>query len=108
MLEILDVVLGFGGGLLLSWLLHRNIPTPKPELIKEVQTITRVISPEPNREPNASGSDRVYVRFEFNDGRVDVRKFKATDLDLSLEWKGRRFEAGEWTPDGHIYREVVS
>lgn len=100
LLQIIDVIIGFGGGLLVSRFFHK--PSPQETLTSSppvLSPITPTVGP---------GPDRVYVRFNFADGRIEVRKFKATDLDLTLSWKDRLFEAGEWTPDGHIYREVVA
>lgn len=53
------------------------------------------------------GDDKVYVRFHYLDKRVEVKKFRPTDLDPVVEWKGRLFEVGEWTGDGQVYREMV-
>lgn len=98
-IDLLNILFGLLGGTGLSWFLHRNKPTTNAPTVKPVLDGLSTVS--------GQGSDKVYVRFHYIDGRIEVKKFKASDLDLSVVWKGRTFEAGEWTPDGHIYREVV-
>lgn len=56
----------------------------------------------------STGPDTVYARFHYYDGRVEVKKFKATDLAMQMEWKNRLFEAEKWTPDGQVYKEVLN
>ena len=88
--------LGFGLGFHLRRPV-KSLPSHNPVLLPDS------VFPSPGPSP-----DKVYVRFEFGDGRVEVKKFKATDLDLEVIWRGRKFAAGAWTPDGHVYTEVVS
>jgi hypothetical protein len=61
----------------------------------------------PSVSPGRS-SGGVYVRFTRQDGSVEVKKIAAKDLLPYLNWKGCAYQAGEKTPDGHIYNEVVS
>jgi hypothetical protein len=63
---------------------------------------------DPATVPHRGTAEEAYVRFHFADGRVEVRKIPSGQFDMYLEWKGRRFQAGTWTPDGHVYNEVIS
>jgi len=54
---------------------------------------------------SADGPDRDYVRFTYTDGRVEVRKINVSEFAPVLDWRGRRFRADKWTPDGHVYLE---
>lgn len=107
---IIDGLIGLGGLIIgrLSHFLHK----PKKQVFSEVQKASEktLSSPIQSSVPHSYPShtkDKCYVRFHFRDGRVDVRPFYSTDLDLTMEWKGRKFEAVEWTPDGQIYKEVT-
>lgn len=54
--------------------------------------------------PHSQDTD--YVRFHYRDGRVRVKKFPVREIYDLMIYEGRRFKPQEWTPDGHIYREV--
>ena len=74
----------------------KTTPLPLPSLQPKLIPVVTGIGPE-----------KVYIRFHFNDGRIEVKKFLATALSLQLNYRDRLFEAGSWTEDGHIYNEVV-
>ena len=99
---LLDILLSTGCGLLGglgSGYLRTFFAPPSPS--KLPYTIS---SPIPVTGP---GIDKVYVRFHFLDGSVEVKKFFSKDMELELLWRGRKFGAGQWTEDGHIYNEVT-
>lgn len=73
----------------------------RPLIRTEVHFRDRAVVP-------ANGPEAAYVRFHFADGTVNVKKFKARDITPVMEWKGRTFAASEWTPDGHVFNEVVA
>lgn len=92
----MDLLVGFGifsVGVSVGWFVRGLVVHPV--------VITKTAVPTP-------GPDGCYARFHFADARVEVRKFRATDLNPTMEWRGRQFQAGEWTADGQVYHEVLS
>ena len=90
---LLDALL-FASGLLLGYVTG-TIWTVPVEVTK-IKTILQ-----------ANGPDGIYVRLTYADGQVTVRKINKIDLDPEITYRGRTFAAGEWTPDGHVYNEVL-
>jgi UDP-2,3-diacylglucosamine pyrophosphatase LpxH len=92
---LVDVALFLlGGG---AGYLSGRLRRPAQEIVEVTRTIAQ-----------AFGRDGVYVRFTRANGSVTVRKFLPIDLDEVIEFRGVIYAAGEYTPDGHVYNEVVS
>lgn len=101
-METIFALVMFALGFAAGWF-SRSIPEPEAPM-----SVPRSLMAPPSAEPvNGNAPDRVYVRFQFADGHVEVKKFLVSDLDTRIGWRGRTFAIGEWTADGHIYREVV-
>lgn len=103
LIEAIDIIIGLLLGFWASKLFHK--PIPKSDTLPPTKEIVSMFEPVPTVGP---GPDKVYVRFNYLDGHVEVKKFKSTDLDLEMSWRGRKFIADEWTQDGHVYKEVVN
>lgn len=95
---IFDTVVGMAFGAMATFAyLQRVAITPVRASIPDV------LAPAPR---STTGPNTDYIRFHYRDGRVEVKKFRSTDIGSPITWKGRNFNAGEWTSDGHIYHEV--
>ena len=100
--DAINTILSVLGGLSLGYLRTHYLPNTKPVSPIVQPSIPSNILPVPG-----PGTNKVYVRFHFQDGRIEVKKFNTSDLDLIIYWRDRKFEAGPWTSDGHIYYEDI-
>ena len=91
-------------GWLVSRYWHTALPKPTEEhIVDAVPVLQDALSVVPT--PRTRDYD--YVRFTYADGRVRVKKFPVSEIYELMVFEGRRFKPYEWTPDGHVYREVM-
>lgn len=95
MVDLYDLVVNFVTAGVVFWLGRRSRPA-------------QAVEPPSEQIRTVNGPEGAYVRFTYADGRVAVRKLRLQDHDAEIKFDGRVFRAGDWTEDGHVYRERVN